>query len=213
MHFGFIAALFVFVVAVDLLVLRRFLPLLALRGTLQKVGTNAIQRQPDAIHLQAADISAWPEAQGALDLAAPLLGEGFQEAGIFTVPELPGVVLQLLAQPIESMYAAIYEHPKAGRWLELTTRYPDGSYASFSTLRPTGLKPRPGCMSFREPGAAPAGLYKKALSHRPKSTPQPASVSGAVSDFEAGYASDIAWRKAQGVTSEEVAEVYRRRVA
>src|SRR5206468_11713222 len=80
----------------------------------KEIGERALAKQPDQIHLQKADPSAWKDAAAAGKTVDALATRGFADAGIYTVAEMPGVVVQLLASARDGFYTAIYEHPRAG---------------------------------------------------------------------------------------------------
>jgi hypothetical protein len=132
----------------------------------KQIGAAALAKQPDRISLQRTGTNQWKHAAAPGTIVAALTPRGFEDAGVYTIPEMPGMVVQLLADSVHGLYAAIYEHPQAGSWLELFSRFQDGTSITFSTLRATGLKPRPGHRASTrrgEPLALPT-----ALSMRPK---------------------------------------------
>jgi len=176
-----------------------------------RIGERALARQPDAIHLEPETGGAWSANPHWSPSVTALTGLGFADAGTFKVREMPGVVVRLLAHPGEDVYASLYEHPVGGRWLTYVTRYQDGSSASFTTLRPTGLDPRPGDTSVHAPGADAAALHRRLLAERPARPRLPASAAHAVEDFERAYAEQISWRKDAGVSRREVMRVATRR--
>jgi hypothetical protein len=133
----------------------------------KQVGATALARQPDTIHLEPASAETWRDAENARRVATALEALGFETAGSFRVPELPGITLELLAHPGESMYAAVYEHPQAGTWFEYFVRCQDGTSATFTTLAPTGLDDRPGHAIVRSVGADPRSLFEKAQERKP----------------------------------------------
>lgn len=173
----------------------------------QAVGKVALAQQPDRIQLLKASAEAFRDGAAVKNLAAPLLERGFADAGSYHVKEMPGVLVALLAKPDECFYAAIYEHPQAGHWIDLVTRYPNGDSATFSTVKPTGLSPRPGHAMVNAPEARPLALYMRARSERPRGTMKTVAVESAVLDFETAYAEEMAWRKQKGVSACEVAAV------
>lgn len=177
------------------------------------VGQAALAQQPDRIRLVQASPDAFKDTAAVRRLASPLLAAGFTDAGSYHVNEMPGVLVELLAKPDEGFYAAIYEHPQAGHWIDLVTRYADGTSATFTTVKPTGLEARPGHAHVHAPELDPAGLYRRARGERERGPVKPAMVASAVADFETAYAEEMAWRKQQGVSAGEVAAVARRRAA
>lgn len=189
------------------------LPTLIARLFGRQVGRAALARQPDHIHLVAAGPDAWKRAEAARALAAPLLAQGFADAGVHRIPEMPGVVVQLLAEPREGFLAVLYEHPIAGSWSDVFTRYDDGSSCTFTSSKPTGLEPRPGHLLLHMPGAAPPALLERARKERPAGARLAHEAAGAVAIFEQGYAESMAWRKHRGISTAEVVNVAQNRAA
>ncbi len=175
------------------------------------IGRAALAKTPDLIHLQPAAAGAWHDAEAAEALCWPLIEHGFEDAGVHTVREMPGVVIRLFASAGESLWAAVYEHPKAGRWVEVYTRYMDGTSATFSTHPPHGLEPRPGDVVVHAPGFSVEDLVARALGERPRRSMKPARSTTAVHEFEQAYADGIAWRKQTGVSGSEVVAIERNR--
>jgi hypothetical protein len=171
------------------------------------IGEQAIAQQPDRIQLVRATPGAWQNSSAAAALADPLLRSGFDDAGTFRVQEMPGLVVRLLANPAEGFLAAVYEHPKAGHWLDLVTRYGDRTSVTFTTHGPTGLSLRPGHPVFNMTGASANALLVRARADRPRGSMAPVSTQRAQSDFEDAYGEAIEWRKRRGVSADEVAKV------
>jgi hypothetical protein len=169
----------------------------------KQVGASALDKQPDTIHLEPATPDAWRDAENARRVSSAVTPLGFETAGTFRIPELPGVTLELLAHPGESMYAAVYEHRQAGTWFEYFVRCQDGTSATFTSLAPTGLTDRPGHPVVRSVGADPRTLFEKAQERKPasRSIPHARRRRGRVRE---GYADSIAWRKQQGISRAEV---------
>ncbi len=171
------------------------------------VGGRALARQPDTIRLVPATPGVWKDPNHHEAEAAELRAEMFRDAGTYTVAEMPGVALRLLAHEGDSILAIIYEAPRAGSWVELVSRYADGSSASCSSLPPTGLDPRPGSLRLNLPGSAPSALLARLKAERPAGTLEPVRGAGAARDFERAFAADMAWRKRRGISGREVATV------
>ena len=179
----------------------------------KQIGAKAVAHQPDRIHLQPGSTLSWKNAAATRRIADPLTSRGFADAGVHTVPELPGVVVQLLAHAKDSLYAAVYEHPRAGTWFDLVSRYQDGSSVTYSTSLPTALKPRPGHPTVNLPGVEPLAVLDRILAQRPRRPLKPASPDQAASVFEQGYADSIDYRKQVGISTGEVVGTAARKVA
>ena len=179
----------------------------------KQVGAAALAKQPETIHLEKKDASAWKNAAGANALARPLLARGFEDAGTCTVREMPGLVVQLLAHSGDSVYAAVYEHPKVGQWLDVYSRYQDGTSFTVTTAKPTGMNPRPGHDTVHVSDSTPEQVLMRALQARPRKWFDTTSAERAIPVFEKAYADSMAYRKLVGVSRKEVMNVAMKRNA
>jgi len=187
------------------------LAIAALAG--KQIGAAALAKQPDSIHLQRGEETSWKNGAAPRQIATTLLTRGFEDAGVYTVAELPGLVVQLFANASDRVYAATYEHPKVGQWLEIFSRYQDGTSATCTTSSAVTLNPRPGHPSTQMPGAQPLTVLQKALSSRPQGPLAEVSAARAVDMFEKAYADGVAYRKQVGVSRMEVVKTAARRAA
>jgi hypothetical protein len=190
-----------------LTLLRKLMPFLVMRLFGRAIGSRAVSRQPDAIHLEKCDPTSWKDRGAILPLVSPLLQRGFQDAGVFRVNELPGLTLQLLVEPHESMMGVVYEHPKAGHWVEVAARYRDGESITCSSSPPTGLAPRPGHAVINAPELGAAALYERARADSGSRPRERVTTFSVQTMFERAYAESIAYRKQKGVSAREVANV------
>ena len=177
------------------------------------IAQKALAEQPDTIRLEPGHESEWLNAEALKRTTREIEALGFSDAGCFTIHEMPGVRVRLLANGAESSYAAVYEHAQAGSWFEFVCRYTDGSSACFSTLRATGLDPKPGSMMVNAPGTTVRDLWSRALRERLSRTLQPVSARNAAADFERSYAESVAWRKQAGLSRMEVVRAGNRKAA
>jgi hypothetical protein len=200
-------------ILVALWVLRKLVLVAVIQVAGKAIGAKALSRQPDRIHLTPVDDRAWNDTDAAEAISCSLLARGFEDAGVHKIPEMTGVLVQLMANPEKSMYAAVYEHPVAGSWCDLWARYSDGTSMTFTTARPTGLDPRPGHPVVNAHGSSPKELYERACRELPDRARKPTSTWSAVRDFEESYAESMAWRKEHGVSVKEVAQVAKHRPA
>src|SRR5438093_4486650 len=179
---------------------------IAARGALKDVGQRAVDKQPDAIHLVEKN-HAWENETAIRSLLSPIQTSGFQDAGQYEIQEMPQLVLQFLIKPDESIAAAVYEHQKAGTWIDLFTHYLDGSSFTITSLRDRGLEKRRQKQIVHAPGLNSGTLYRRFVKERPTSAMKPVTAQSVVKMFEDAYAPDIAWRRGKPITAEEVARV------
>jgi hypothetical protein len=179
----------------------------AAHGALNHVGKKAIDAQPDFVSLSRDEFPTWNNAAAVDEFKKPLLASGFAYLGTFKVDKMPGVKLAILTNPDDCVTAHIYEHPKAGAWIELVTRYQDGSAHTLTTLPATGIQAPPWVQTIRA-GKAPANeLARQLIGGRHPGEMRSIAGDDAVSEFEQGYAKAILWQKNKGMTTAEMAEV------
>jgi len=189
---------------------KRLLMLLFLRKVgrvaLKDVGQRAVDKQPDSIHLVQKN-HAWKDETAIRNLISPIQTLGFQDAGHYEIPEMPQLVLQFLFKKDESIAAAVYEHQKAGTWIDFFTHYLDGSSFTITSLRDRGLQKRRQKQIVHAPGLNSGTLYHRFVKERPPGDMKPVTADSVVKMFEDAYAADIAWRRGHPITPEEVARV------
>ena len=204
--------LLVVLVVIALPVLRALFRVLLARlaggVVLKAIGTDALAKQPEAIHLVPLTTSAWKNPGAINRLAEPLLARGFSAAGDYSIPELRGVMVRFLMNGERGVFACLYEHPKAGTWMELVSRYQDGTGATFTMMRDRGIQHRPQNMVVHAPGSAPGELLDRMVRGRPNRALVPLSAEKIVQLFEEAYREQLAWQKSRGGLSvKEVARV------
>jgi hypothetical protein len=174
-----------------------------------RIGARVVAKQPGQVHLEAADAGAARRPAEMETAARAFATDGFADAGWFTIPELPDIVLRLMVHEGEGWLACLYDHRLAGIWLEVNMRFTDSSRIAFVNTAATGLDPLPGADVRHMPGASPGTIVRTARAARAKRDQEhePVSVSQAPRIFEEGYARLAAQRKAKGVSRREVLAV------
>ena len=191
-------------------ILASFLLSSAAKGALQDLGQRAIQKQPDWITLQKAANPRWTNRAAIEEWTKPLIAGGFQDAGVFTVDKMAGVKINILVKPDDCVMANVYEHPKAGTWIELVSNYDNGESTTLTTMKPTGIG-RPPWITTTYAQKAPAmELVERLKSDRRKGALIAISTQRAPKQFEEGYAKHMAWQKNTGLSVEEVSAVVKK---
>ncbi len=171
---------------------------------LEDAGKRAADQQPDEIRLNAAPEHVWSNPAAIEAHATTLQALGFAEAGTYTVDVLPVAIKFLLKDP-DRMYAAIYEHPKAGEWLNLIVLYEDGTSITFTNTQDRGLEQRPGHVIVYSPGATAGQLHPIAVGQCPAGARKALSPTTIVAEFERAWVEGTRWRKNRGISAVEVA--------
>ncbi|HUY90243.1 MAG TPA: hypothetical protein VMV10_16010 [Pirellulales bacterium] len=169
-----------------------------LAGLAEKLGGPV---PPLRIELRRIETVRWQRADEAAALVEPLRRAHFQEIGGFAME--PGeVVMQAFQLPAENVHAIVYEHPQAGVWLDLVTRYQDGSKLTYANLADT-LLDRAENNVIRYHEKAPAEeLLKLFLAERPAKPMESVPPEGFAGYFERAYAESMDWMIARGGPTE-----------
>ena len=179
----------------------------------KSIGKAALAKQSDTIRLMPTEASKMRKAELVQSVAALYQRAGFQSAGVFYIPEMPGVYVQLLANSAESMGGAIYDHPVAGVFYDVFSRYVGGSSITHTTAKATGLNRPENAKAVNLPGVNATTLIERARKERPQSGLKPCTTTTVGPDFVAAYAEFMAWIKQRGISTSEVVKVATRKVA
>ena len=193
---------FLFIVVVVLVIrakLRKFVR--NLEGMSQSLLASVT---PARIHLQSMAVPSWEDAEAVAAQSEELPGLGFVKGGSYQVEEVPGMALEAWFHPERAVTAVIYEHPKAGVWTDMATRYQDGTRATFAnTQQGEGVDHAPGHIMERFPGLTARALYERFLAERPDRPAITPTAELFVEVFEKAYADEMDWRNSRGGPTED----------
>lgn len=157
---------------------------------------------PFRVKLQRVEECAWNEAAAVRERVEELRGLGFRDVGSFEAPEITTALVALVHSD-QSAAAVVYEHPKAGVWIDLVTKYADGSTYAVTTAQPDLLERPPGRILRNYPGLHPRDLYQRLVDERPSGTMLSIAPEDFVEWFERAYADDMEWRGRRGGPTED----------
>jgi hypothetical protein len=185
----------------------------ATRQKLAEVGSHALSKLPEFVSLIRVDDPQWLHEQLVRQQADPLVALGFQDVGVYRVDKMPDVLIRVLCQPQTKVAAHIHDQTQRGVWIEMVTRYNDGSTYSINTLPPTGLN-RPDWFRVIQvsPAATTDKIYQRYLAQRPQYGIKPVAPSEVVREFEEVFHRLAVWRKEAGISAQEVANVAAKRI-
>ncbi len=176
-------------------------------SAVKAIGTKAIQAQPDWINLSRVSFPEWKDADGVKAMTRSLAAAGFVSAGIYTPDKMPGVLIDMLVKPADCLAAHVYDHPKAGSWIEIVTRYEDGSSATITTMAATGLAIPPFVNTIRAEKAPSDQLAARLVRERKPGAMKEVTAETVVREFEENYAKYMLWRKNTKVTQQELTKI------
>ena len=183
----------------------RILRLLRPQTGLKGVSQGALDNQPDSIHLRRRSFE-WQNQAALHRLTGPLLARSFSEVGDFSVAEMPELKVRLLLKRANSTYACVCEHPHLGTWLDLVACYQDGSIATFSTARDSGVEQRPEDLTVYAPDLSADMLYTRMLQERPQQSLVNVDAKNVVRLFQDAYQQQTGWRKKHDAAGPDVAK-------
>lgn len=180
---------------------RRFFKTL---GDLAEQAQNATATAaPARIHLVPMAVNDWDDPEAVSAQTEPLASLGFEKVGDFEVEPVDGLRLEAWVQPREIVAVVVYEHPKAGVWIDYVTRFEDGSSITYAnSTMGSAVDHAPGHTVERFPGMDPTELYRKFLADRPQGPAKAYTASNFVEMFEKAYADEMDWRNARGGPTE-----------
>jgi hypothetical protein len=164
---------------------------------LKGAAERASQKLPEEIHLIPAAGHQWTNPAAIEPYTTALQAIGFRNTGIYSVDVLP-VLLQFLLKDSDRIYAVIYDHPKAGVWINFVVLFEDGTSITFTNTQDRGLEKRPGHPTVHVPGAAAGQLYPMVIAQCPRGARKALTPESIVAEFEKAWADHIQWRKSQG---------------
>jgi hypothetical protein len=176
-------------------------------GFRTELGRHAHLKQPDHIRLFPQPGYPWKKPVAVSKLAAPLACRGFTDLGPYRIDVMPELTVRVLVNPTVSVYACVYEHAKAGIWLELVSRYEDGSRATFTTHPSNRSDQRPQDTVVRAASASAEALYGRMLTERPQRTLLRLDAATVIRLFESAYAEQRLWRQTEEISASQVTNV------
>jgi hypothetical protein len=198
---GVVFLLIILCVVIAALVIRAKLKSLA--RTIEEM-TRSIAPTPPLIHLTPLAGASWSDAKQARELIDGLAECGFEKAGNFEVDEVEGLGLEAWVNPAKAITAVVYDHPKAGLWIDLYTHYEDGTRITYAnTGAGAGVDHAPGHDVQRFPGLATRAMYEKLVAERPEKPAKAVSALTFATVFEKAYNDEMAWRNSRGGPTEQ----------
>jgi len=179
----------------------------------KSIGKAALDRQPDRISLTRIDSANLRNPARVQSVSAEFEKSGFEDAGLYSIREMKGVSVRLLANRADSMAAAVYEHPAVGVFFDIVSRYVDGRVSTYSSAIATGLKRPDHVTMVNMVGASPSAVLERVRRERSPHGLRDVTPASVGPDFIAAYAEYVKWMKERGVSTSEVIEVARRKAA
>lgn len=173
------------------------------------VAKRAGDRVPNEIHLDPSTMILWKDEDKWRQAYNALEEHGFRHAGNYRVVEI-GVDVQFLVHDRECLLACIYNHPVVGVFMDIVTRYQDGSCVTFANREASGLDQHP-CLQNRFLGdISPEELIEHTIAERPQKPMREIHDQDLAPDFCRVWKEYKQWRNKRGTSAEEVERIYAR---
>jgi hypothetical protein len=173
------------------------------------VAKRAGDRVPNEIHLIPATMVMWKDEDKWREAYNALESHGFRHVGNYRVEEI-SVDVQFLVSDKNCALACIYNHPSAGVFMDIVTRYEDGSSVTFANREASGLDQHPQLQNRFLGDISPNDLVEKAFAERPGIPMRSIREEEIVPDFCRVWKEYKEWRNKRGTTAEEVERIYER---
>jgi hypothetical protein len=173
------------------------------------VAKRAGDRVPNEIHLVPSSMIMWKDEDKWREAYNALETHGFRHAGNYRVQEI-GVDVQFLISDKDCALACIYNHPVAGVFMDIVTRYEDGASVTFANRSASGLDQHPQLQNRFVGDIAPSELIEKTFAERPQEPMCPIRDEDIVPDFCRVWKEYKEWRNKRGTSAEEVERIYER---
>jgi len=181
---------------------------IASRLVLKEVGKKALAKVPETAKLIPASSPNWQNRSVIDSQTSPLKFRGFEDVGSYKVASMPGALLKILFHQATNVAAHVYEHPRAGSWTEIATRYIDGRSATITTLPDKGVSAPPWVKTSRVASGTPTDqMFQQHAAERDKNGIKTLAPADTVREFEDVYARYMQWKKTTGISADEVARV------
>jgi hypothetical protein len=189
-------------------VLKEFLAVLMLRRARRQsqehVARRRLPKLADSVRLSRVESPAWSDETLVRQFGDPLLLSGFQDIGAYRVDQTPGMLIRIMFQSQAQVSVHIFDHPSAGNWIEMATRYEDGSTDVATTLAPTGAKSPDWFRRIpTEQGTPTRQVYESYLTQRKQQGIEMLSAAEVVREFEKAYHNLALWRQQGGLVRVE----------
>jgi hypothetical protein len=173
------------------------------------VAKRAGERVPNEIHLVPSTMIMWRDEDRWREAYNALEGHGFRHIGNYRVQEI-GVDVQFLISEKDCALACVYNHPAAGVFMDIVTRYEDGASVTFANRAASGLDQHPQLRNCFLGDIPPSDLIEKTFAERPKHPMRTIREADIVPDFCRVWKEYKEWRNKRGTTAEEVERIYER---
>lgn len=151
------------------------------------------------ISLAPLDNPGWSRKKKIAELIEVFQRHGFELAGHYECPAMPGLKIAGFVKPSEQLIGVIYDHPIAGIWEDICIEYNDGESLTVSNASMGHeMDHMPGSTKIHMKGSSPEELIAKVLAERKNKARKTITKKEFSSNFEEAYKKEMKWRMDRG---------------
>lgn len=151
------------------------------------------------ISLTPSDNPKWSDKKKITELIDVFQKNGFELAGHYDCPEMPGVKISAFIKPSEQLIGVIYDHPIAGIWEDICVEYNDGESLTVSNaIMGHEMDHMPQSTKIYIKGRPLEELISKVLSERKNKSRKTITKEEFSANFEKAYKKEMKWRMDRG---------------
>jgi hypothetical protein len=141
----------------------------------------------------------WSDQRRISELTDAFQKHGFDPAGHYDCPEMPGIRIAGFVKPSEQLIGVIYDHPVAGIWEDICVAYQDGETLTVSNA-PMGqeMDHLPQSTKIYMTGSSLKERLEKILAERKNKARKTINREEFSSRFEEAYKKEMEWRMGRG---------------
>ena len=159
---------------------------------------------PARISLEREEHPVWRNESQVMKYAADFRAAGFEEIGVFTIPEMGALHLLAFVHLAERFYACIYDHKKLAPSFDICGEFADRTeLTGCNTAVGESIDKRPGDIKLHMPNESVKTVFN-ALREYPKAAERlPVTREGFAETFKREYARTMNWSMSKGGISRE----------
>ena len=158
---------------------------------------------PARVSLEPEEHPTWRHESQVMKYAAELRAAGFEQIGVFTIPEMGALHLLAFVHLAEKFYACIYDH-KQVVWFDIFGEFIDQTgLTGTNTAIGDAMDKRPGEIQLSMPHESVKMVFDALREHPRAAERLRVTREGFTETFKRQYARGMNWRMSKGGTSRE----------
>src|SRR5687768_12723649 len=121
---------------------------------------------PCRVTLEPEEHPAWRNESQVMKYAAELREAGFEQIGVFTIPEMGALHLVAFVHVVERFYACVYDHKEVAPWFDICAEFADQTeLTGTNTAIGDAIDKRPGDIKLSMPHESVKTVFNALREH------------------------------------------------